>query len=1392
YARAEPFPRRVALGLVADVKPEVQEEARRCLNLGLTDKLAADDLPAFDRTVAYLTTHMLAGDPTGLVPNAMTALQSQTPTALYRPVTTLRSTAAFLRRLLLTRLALRQEPVVANADDSPEGSDPMEGESVEALLEGLADDRPVDNPTLRTLLRRQLGTVWEAIGRPRGAGSDPSTVTRDSLHLYLTLLFVLLRAVPLREESSGLSAGSLAAAVRPLLLRYLLELLVLLPASELAAALAPELPYLRTFLTDPVAETRTIAAHLTTLVLLDTAVEPAELERLVNDSLAQLAVAGSTRPAAVEAAHGHAAFLGSLVGRCTAAGLQDRPTLSRDLVVIVVTKLIDLIDATGNIPSWLFSTVFAALGDLARYQSLSRFFDTRTTVNSSGKQPADAHCTIQAAVTLEALFSRVLASTRQRLCKATNPKVIEAGLGCLGAVALGFPGLQPEVMTFFQETPQLFSKQPEVHFTSGEALVAMLIGWPSPLLDPYRDTVDLRALVPWDPAIVAATTHGALDAALNQLSDDMTPLRPPAVRKAAVLWALTLVRFGTVHPTLRAHLRSLHAAFTRLFTDKDELVQEAAAKGVGLVFEAGDAATREELVYSLLAFFREGRPAAPLRVTGDSEVFGREQLGNAPDGSTVTTYQSILSLASDMNRPELVYQLMNLANHHAVWQSRCGAAFGFAAILARSRESLQPHMVTLIPSLFRSLYDPAPPVQTAMATIWRALVPDPPATLTAHFKAIMTDLLKNLGNRQWRVREASARAVADLIGTRDFVSTPEATARLDPYLEDLWRMAFRALDDIKESVREAALPLCRTLSALTLKLVEAKPGSASVATTTTIALDSPAGPGRLESAACARAHTVLDVILPFLLDRGLTADAEPVQQFSLRTLLQLSTKTGPYLTPYLPRLTTSLLEALTEFEPATLNYLSFHTEAYEVTPDQLDHARLSASRMSPVMEAVERGLDQIRDAATMDALVPALQQLIRKGTGLATRAGVARVVVVLCMRKSHLLRDTPHPAALVKALSGNLLESSASLRKAWATAIGYLAPYVAKDITIVRLVQHLRKLYLTHPDSELRAVAPVTLREIGRHAVSRLQATADAVLPLVYVGCRDRDDGTRAVWEEVWTECNAGNSQTVQLYQAEIIALGTELMAYDSWDLKKQAALAIEAAVATLGGKLDPAHAVLLSRILEHLQGRTWAGKEAFLTCLATLVEALGATRTAETVNLDDLKDALLRECRRKDPGYRRVAIEVLGRVVTSLQVDWFADAIPVLFPEIPTATRDNDGEAPAVSPAAQPDEMDLDEPLNRPTLLMVASGRLKSLGALWTPAAAETQLRYADPVAALLVAGITDPVWKVQITALSVLGDYWQNARPVVRADPIVEAFAADEAPVVADTAKEAHQALM
>jgi proteasome component ECM29 len=275
------------------------------------------------------------------------------------------------------------------------------------------------------------------------------------------------------------------------------------------------------------------------------------------------------------------------------------------------------------------------------------------------------------------------------------------------------------------------------------------------------------------------------------------------------------------------------------------------------------------------------------QLTDDTEVFAAGALGEAPasaGGGSLSTYkarlrcvamlqdrsalsstdaahpQELCAMATDMGQPDLVYRFMDLAHHARAMSTKRGAAFGFASIARRAGAALAPHMGTLVPKLYRMLHDPNKGVADAATAIWSALVSDPRAALDTHFDAIMSELLKELGGRLWRGREAAAGALADALTGRRW-------AQLAPHFAQCWTMALRALDDIKESVRVAASGLARTLAALTVRLCDAS------ATTDTAA-----------------ASAALAAALPLLLRQGVPAQAPEVRGIAVRTISQIADK----------------------------------------------------------------------------------------------------------------------------------------------------------------------------------------------------------------------------------------------------------------------------------------------------------------------------------------------------------------------------------------------------------------------------------------------------------------------------------------------------------------------
>lgn len=83
---------------------------------------------------------------------------------------------------------------------------------------------------------------------------------------------------------------------------------------------------------------------------------------------------------------------------------------------------------------------------------------------------------------------------------------------------------------------------------------------------------------------------------------------------------------------------------------------------------------------------------------------------------------------------------------------------------------------------------------------------------------------------------------------------------------------------------------------------------------------------------------MMAIIVPYLLTNGLGSAAEDVRLFSAQTLLTICGSGKELLKPHISAIVPVLIEFLSISEPAALNYLQFHTDAYKVTQKQVSIA----------------------------------------------------------------------------------------------------------------------------------------------------------------------------------------------------------------------------------------------------------------------------------------------------------------------------------------------------------------------------------------------------------------------------------------------------------------------
>lgn len=891
------------------------------------------------------------------------------------------------------------------------------------------------------------------------------------------------------------------------------------------------------------------------------------------------------------------------------------------------------------------------------------------------------------------------------------------GLLCLGQP--DFPHVHA-VLTSLLEAGLVESADVEVHFTVGESLCCALLGQTSPLCrDPWT-TEEAH----FQPATGAQAQLSEMEWLVGQLLDTYLCHPRPAARQAACVWTLSLLKRCSQQAPVRSQLQGFQAALLNLLADRSELTQSLASKGLSLLYELSDQANRQSLVTQLLETLTSGRKST-VAVTEDTRLFDEGTLGSAPTGGSLTTYRELCSLATDLNQPDLMYKFMHLANHHALWNSKKGAAFGFGSIAEKAGEQLKEHLGAIVPKLYRYRYDPNPGVRASFGSIWAALVKDPIRMVDQYFKEILLDLMQHLTSNEWRVRESSCLALSDLLGGRTVDDVLDC-------VPSLWENLFRVRDDIKESVRKACESSLRAMTKACVRTCDAHAS------------------GRERS---------LGVVLPCLA-HGLASPVAEVRQTSLATLVQLSRGAGPSLRPHLPLLLGALLEALSDLESPLLSELSMVQAADADARDRVDAARVAASRTSPAMETINFCVQYV-DASVLEELVPRLVEQSRSAVGLSTRAGCGHLVATLA---HHCPLDLqPHAGKLLRAFVRGLSDRNATVRRSCATTVGHLAK-VAKDSDLERLTTKLRTWYLEASDDvTVQWACAHTMQAVARHAPDRLRSHAAAALPLAFLAKHARPpagkthgESPAAVWEEIWLEFTTGAESGVRLYLCELCALVEQAVASVTWSLRRQGAVAACTLALTLGPSLGWEQAGrLLQALLDALPGRLWEGKESLLEALSVIStrcivgpEVDGGRPPEQQAMLDQVSECLVRECRREQRAYRERAVSQLAQLLEAHQVDRFATLLDLLEPTLRTCL--------AGQPVgAEGEEEEEEEPWDLESKLRFQETALEALGQAWPHPGATpggTQEKYRGRLCDLLLSSFSAGTWKVQLVAIGAL----------------------------------------
>nr|XP_060618484.1 proteasome adapter and scaffold protein ECM29 isoform X1 [Anolis sagrei ordinatus] len=1136
--------------------------------------------------------------------------------------------------------------------------------------QSLADMQEDQAPAIGRYIRNLLSGHVITSSSSKGGESNP-------VQIYISLLQQLLSGV-----------GGLAV------MYCLLEVVSVYP-EKLAVRFVDKMDWIKSLMNTNKEEMRELAALFYSVVL--STVSANEFKTSV-----QQLIKTAKDNHNLELQHGSLLALGFTVGRYLSkrkTGMVELHDLEDPNTIIAPEQDQLIKSTTETIGSFLDSTspllavaACTALGEIGRNAPLP--------IPDEGSGFTKLHL-------VESLLARIPSG------KETN-KMKERAIQTLGYFPVGDGDFPHQKLLLQGLMDSVEAKQIELQFTVGEAITSAAIGTSSVAArdawvvaeEEYTPPVDVKVndVVPW-----------VLDVILNK--HIVSP--NPHVRQASCIWLLSLVKKLSTHKEIKTHLKDIQTAFVSILSESDELSQDVASKGLGLVYELGNEQDQQELVTTLVETLMTGKRVKH-EVMGETVMFQGSGLGKTPDGQGLSTYQELCSLASDLNQPDLVYKFMNLANHHAMWNSRKGAAFGFNVIATKAGEQLAPFLPQLLPRLYRYQFDPNIGIRQAMTSIWNALVTDKSA-VDKYMKEILDDLINNLTSNMWRIRESSCLALNDLLRGRPLDD-------IIHQLPEIWETLFRVQDDIKESVRKAAELALKTLSKVCVKMCDPSKGAAGQRT--------------------------IAVLLPCLLDKGMMNTVTEVRTLSINTLVKISKSAGAMLKPHAPKLIPALLESLSVLEPQVLNYLSLR--ATEQEKAAMDSARLSAAKSSPMMETINMCL-QYLDVSVLGELIPRLCELTRSGIGIGTKGGCASVIVSLTTQCPQDL--TPYSGKLMSALLSGLTDRNTVVQKSYAFALGHLVR-TSRDSSTDKLLQKLNNWYMEKEEQVYKLGCALTIHAIGRYSPDVLKNQAKYVLPLAFLGMHEVPDEEKGekedsnLWTEVWQENVPGTHGGIRLYMEELIAITQKALQSPSWKMKAQGAAAM-ASIAKQTGSLVPPHlGLVLTALLQGLSGRTWTGKEELLKAIASVITSC-STELHKSVpgqpSVDDILQAMLKECRKDNLRYKIVALRCTADVLKTMQENRFQELTDIVFPIIQKNCPEKKG-------VSSPQNDDEDEDENEKELQMESLlCAFESLGKAW-PRNPETQCCYRQELCTLMCERLKLSTWKVQLGVLQAMKAYFQG----------------------------------
>uniref|UniRef100_A0A0N5B1U0 Proteasome component M29 n=1 Tax=Strongyloides papillosus TaxID=174720 RepID=A0A0N5B1U0_STREA len=691
-----------------------------------------------------------------------------------------------------------------------------------------------------------------------------------------------------------------------------------------------------------------------------------------------------------------------------------------------------------------------------------------------------------------------------------------------------------------------------------------------------------------------------------------------------------------VRNEVEKYLSVIQQSFINGLNENNDLVQDVCSKGLGHIFGIAGKEQKDKLLNELTESLSSGK-ISTIKVEDDEPIFENNALGKAPDGSSLTTYKEICSLATDMNQPDLVYKFMALASHNALWNSRKGAAFGVSAILDQLGDNALNALGGLVPKLYRYTYDPDPKVQLSMKSIWRALTSNQQGIIDKYAYSILKEIIPSLTHKEWRIRESSCFALGDLLASH---CTPEMYDEFGVLLNILLRVQ----DDIKESVRVSAERCLKQYKRAVIKASAKKEGT-----------------------------KIISAVLPVLIDQGMQSTVKANRGFSLSMVMEMTKEIKDKLIPYLPIVMSCLLDAMSETEPSVINYIATRSSADEL--EVLDNVRASTARTSPMMSALHDCIPMIDEEIIIN-IYPLLIDRMKNSIGFVTRSAVCNVLVNLSLRSSVcFVKNKSLTDKLINSLAiAGLNDRNPTIRSEFGQAISYLLKYSSESQCLKIINDYIKTPLKRHGETEdhdegkLKSVGQL-LKNINEHSSEELKPHLPNIVPYVFlIICKEypKEDlegkKIKEFWLSVWEELVATTDLACKTYFKDILVVALETLKTSSvWSVKACGAIMLAKVVDVIQDKLDVSAAgELFETITLLFSGRIWEGKIKIFEPLIGIIQNKGEDlkRFWSEEKILQQFELIWKECNKKNKLYKVKAIELCGMYAEKLNYEDCAEKL--------------------------------------------------------------------------------------------------------------------------------------